>query len=308
MVRNSPLVKKKGYQVLDTQQKDPFVKGISFNVQYYASAEVPDTHNSPAVQNVVWEICDNAKRNSKSLRKVVLTVRAHNMSVVDEATKITDTYPIFLVAYCGGHGDLADCFYFIHKTKLDKTMRVEAFRASSAGKVKAITLAVAKAFNISYKAWIMKKKKAEKAERSAEKLNGAGAGSDSPVLQTKALPPQGKSNLAKMAPGVVTGGTYTPPALRKPPSGIPESSSRTRSGSFGDQPETKNPVVMRAMVHNEHTGSTHNVVLTDEFDLEFQQLAESRVQPDVLRTSFSMEETDAFSFDAIKVHIDDDPN
>lgn len=310
-VRNSPLVKRKGsggYQVLDTEQKDPFVKGINFKVQYFTSAEVKDNNNSPAVQETVWEICENAKRDSsiKSLRKVVLTVKAQSMAVTDSATKVTDTYPIFTVAYCGGHGEVEDCFYFIHKTKLEKVMRVEVFRCSSAGQVKAITLTVAKAFNITYKAWIMKKKKNEQAAATAKK--GGIIGNESPALQRKALQPQGRSNLAKMAPGVVTGGTYTPPAPRKPPSGNMEGTGRARSGSFGDKPGPKNPAVVRAIAHNEKTGSTHNVTLTEDFDLEFQQLAESRTKPEVLRTSFVEDETDAFSLDNIRAHIDDDPN
>lgn len=307
MVKNSPLVKRKGtggYSVLDSEQKDPFIKGISFHMQYYASAEVQDTHNSPLVQDTVWEAYENARKSSESPRKVVLTVKAQCMTVADTATKVTDTYPIFLVAYCGGHGEVADCFFFIHKRKLEKTMRVEIFRCSSAAKVKAITLTVAKAFNISYKAWIMKKKKQES---TAEKSNGV-TGNESPALKRKVLQPQRKSNLAKMAPGVVTGGTYTPPAVRKPPSGSTEDAGRSRSGSFGDKPQLKDPVVVRAMAHNEQTGSTHNVTLTDEFDQEFQKLAESRTQPEVLRTSFVEEETDAFNFDNIKAHIDDNPN
>ena len=309
-VRNSPLITRRkvsgGYAVLESEQKDPFLKGITFKAQYYASAEVEDNHNSPAVQEIVWEVCEESKRESgsRSMRKVVLTVKAQCLTVTDTATKVMDTYPIFLVAYCGGHGEVRDCFFFIHKTKLEKKMKVEVFRCSSPGKVKAITLTVAKAFNISYKAWIMKKKKNELAAAAAAQKNG----SESPSLQRKAIQPQGKSNLAKMAPGVVTGGIYTPPAARKPPSGKTEESRRPRRGSFGDDPELKNPAVVRAIAHNEKTGSSHNVTLTDDFDLEFQQLAESRTQPEVLRTSFIAEETDAFSFDTIKAHIDDDPN
>lgn len=303
MVRNSPLVKRKGsggYEVLDTEQRDPFLKGIVFNAHCYGSAEVEDKHNSPAVQEAVAQVCENSK---KSLRKVVLTVKAHCFTVTDVATKICDSYPIFLVAYCGGHGEVEDCFFFIHKTKLDKTMRVEVFKCSNEEKVKAITLTLAKAFNISYKAWMIEKKK-------QEKLKENGKGSESPVMPRKVIQAPGKSNLVRMAPGVVSGGTYTPPAPRKPPSGL--GGGHGRRGSFGDEPALvalKNPAVVRAVAHNEITGSTHNVILTDDFDTEFQQLAESRssTKPGVLRTSIS-EDTDHFSFDAIMAHIDDNPN
>ena len=106
-----------------------------------------------------------------------------------------------------------------------------------------------------------------------------------------------------MAPGVASGGTYTPPVPRKPPVESAEDSStgRGRSGSFGDKPAPmRNPAVVRAMAVNEVTGSTHNVTLTDDFDKEFQQLAESRAQPEVLRTSISEDDTDS-SFDLDKI-------
>ncbi len=303
MVKNSPLVKRKGsggYQVLGSEQKDPFAKGITFSVQYYASAEVKDNNNTPAVQDKVQQVCETRTR-TKQLRKTVLTVKARCLIVTDVSTKQTDTYPIFLVAYCGGHGEIEDCFYFIHKTQLERTMTVEVFKCSSAEKVKAITLTVAKAFNISYKAWIMEKKKKERAN------GGNGKGSESPALQRKVLQ---KSSLTKMAPGIATGGTYTPPAPRKPPpssgaSNSSESSGRGRSGSFGDKPTPiQNPAVVKAMAVNEVTGSTHNVMLTDDFDREFQELAESRSKPEVLRTSYVEEDTDSFSLDKIMAHID----
>lgn len=297
MVKNSPLIVRKkggGYQVLDTAQKDPFVKGIPFSLQYCASAEVTDKHNSPALQEAVYQLCESAE--SKSLRKTTITVKAHCLCVTDTATKVDDSYPIFLVAYCGGHEHISNCFFFIHKTKIEKTMRVEVFRCSNASKVKAITLTIAKAFNISYKAWLMKQK-------AAEKASTATAGNKSPALQGKALkPPQG--HLAKMALGIVTGGNYTPPAPRKPPSGAEgPAPGRSRSGSFGDKPAVDNVAVMRVTAHNQATGSTHNVTVTDEFDQEFQELAESRAKPDVLKTSFS-EGTDSFSLDDIMSHMD----
>ena len=302
-MRNSPLVKRKaagGYQVLDSEKKDPFVKGITFNVQYYASAEVKDNHNTPAVQETVSQVCEETRKNSKQLRKSVLTIKAHCLTVTDVATKEEDSYPIFLVAYCGGHGDMEDCFYFIHKTKLERTMRVEVFKCSNSDKVKAITVTVAKAFNISYKAWQMEKKKRERAK------NGK-----SPPTMTKVSQQPGKANLTKIAPGVATGGTFTPPAPRKPPSGsgggdeTAASTGRARSGSFGDKPvPLRHPAVTRSQAVNEVTGSTHNVTLTEDFDEEFQELAESRTRPEVLRTSYVEEDTGQFSLDKIMAYMD----
>ena len=298
IVRNSPLVKRKGtaggYEVLASANKDPFIKGISFKMQYYASAEVQDKTNTPAVQEAVFQVCEDVGKSSKSLRKVILTVKAQSIIVTDVATKIKDTYPIHLVAYCGGHGVVEDTFFFIHKTKLDRDMRIEVFKCSSADKVKAVTLTVAKSLNISYKAWAVSKEKPKKVD-----------GSESPALQRKFVAQPGKSNLVKMAPGIATGGIYTPPAPRKP---VSEPPGRSRSGSFGDKPPLgpKNPTVVRAVAHNEITGSTHNVLLTDDFDAEFQELAESRVHPEILKTSLATDDVDYFNLDSIKAHIDDE--
>ncbi len=300
IVKNSPLVNRKaagGYSVLDTKNKDPFVKGITFKLQYYASAEVSDQHSTPKVQQTIKEVCEKTKKTNKSLRKVILTVKAHCLTVMDAATGTCESFPIFRVAYCGGHGEIMDSFYFIHKTPIDKSLIVEVFKCSSMEKVKAITLTVAKAFNISFKAWTMEKKKKQRKN-----------GNESPALQRKALAQPGKGVLGKMAPGVVSGGVYTPPTPRKP---VEEGTAmRSRSGSFGDKPPLpptgKNPVVIRAMAHNEITGSTHNVTLTDDFDKEFQELAESRSQPDLLRTSF-VEDTDHFNLESIMDHVDADP-
>jgi len=293
-VRNSPLMKRRGgggYSVLETENKDPFVKGINFKIYYYASAEGKHTTNSPEVQKVVGDVCQEAEAKSRPLRKVLVTVKATHVMVQDEATKLVDYYPIFRIAYCGGHSVYGNTFFFIHKTKVDKALRVEIFKCDSTNKVRAITLAAAKAFNIAYKAYSLDMAKKER--KSGE----------SPLVQRRMQgdkPPVSKLT-ARVAPGVVTGGTHTPQAPRK----VAEDSGlgmRARSGSSGTDPAVK-PLI--TLVHNEATGSTHNVAIPQDFDKEFQELAESRVQPGVLRTSFSADETDGFNIDSILDQVDE---
>lgn len=301
MVRNSPLMNRRGtgrYKVLDqSENNDPFIKGIPFTIYYYDSATVLHTQNTPEVQQTVLEVCEQSRKSSKPLKKVVLTVKASCVSVTNVATNISIDYPIYLVAYCGGHEEYEDIFFFIHKTKLDE-MRVEVFRCSSEGKVKAITLTAAKAFNIAFKAWTLEKKR--------EMKNLRFAGSESPVMQRKALVPPGKRNLAKISSGIATSGTHTPPTPRKPPVD-PDIPIRSRSSSFGGRPfsSPKDQVLVKAIVSNVATGSKHNVVLMEDVDREFQELAESRVRPEVLRTSLGLEETDGFNLDSIIDHVDE---
>lgn len=309
MVRNSPLVRRRsgGYEVLDTESRDPFAQGIDFHAHYMASVEVNSKQDSPEVQQKVKEACVASKKTAKSMRKVVISVRSTSLRVKDTNTKITDDYPIFLIAYCGGHAEFEEVFFIIHKTRLDKQLRAEIFRLSNEQKVKAVTLTVAKAFNIAYKAWLTEKRMKEKSDTIA-----AQRGSESPLMPRRHLGSSGAngkpSNLTKLAPGVAkVAGPYTPPAPRKPSEN--QESSRQRRGSLGDEPKhkegaLKNPAVVRVVAKNERTGSTHNVTLTDDFDKEFQQLAESRSRPDVLRTSLAVDETDHFSMEEIKAYID----
>ena len=299
-VRNSPLMQRRGgggYSVLEKESKDPFIKGIPFKIHYYASAEVKHATNTPEVQKVVGDICNEAEAKSRPLRKVLVTVKATNITVKDEATKLVDNYPIFRIAYCGGHSEHGNTFFFIHKTKVDRALRVEVFKCNNPNKVRAITLAAAKAFNIAYKAYSLDMAK-------KERKNGSMKGNESPLVQRQmqGQKPPVSSLTTKVAPGVVTGGTHTPQAPRR----IAEDSgfeTRPRSGSIGTESAIK-PLI--SLVHNEATGSTHNVSIPNDFDKEFQELAESRAQPGVLRTSFSAEETDGFQLDSILDQIDED--
>ena len=284
-VRNSPLNRRRGggYAVLESEQKDPFQQGINFHAHYFGSTETTSKHDSPEVQEMV----SNAwKKSEKSrCRKVVITIKSSGLSVKDSRTGMKDDYPIYLVSYCGSSHTVDELFFFIHKTKLEKKLMIEFFKLSNSNKVTALTLTLAKAFNIAYKAWM-----AEKRQRDKESSRG----SESPLSVCRQIPVEdydggGKGSfLKKMAPGIAgcDGGPYTPPASRKAP--LEETHMAKRSGSFGDIPgesAIKNPAVMRAQAHNTVTGSTHTLMLTDDFDLEFEQMLQSMEQPDLLTTN-----------------------
>ena len=177
MVKSSPLVRRRSYDVLDTENKDPFVQGIHFNAHFVASIEVKSQQDCPEVQQQVKEGYEFMQKTKKSLRKVIITVKSNLVRVKDVGSKISDDYPIYLVAYCGAHGELDNVFFFIHKTSIDRTLFAEIFKMSDASKVKALTLTTAKAFNIAYKGWMSTK---NKKERQSNK------GSESPMLQRKA--------------------------------------------------------------------------------------------------------------------------
>ena len=305
MVRSSPLVRRRTYDVLDTENKDPFLQGIHFNAHFIASVEVKSKKDSPEVQKKVKDAFEFTQKTKKAQRKVVITVKSNMVSVKDIGSKLTDEYPIYLVAYCGAHEELEDIFFFIHKTNIDRAMFAEIFKMSDPSKVKALTLTTAKAFNIAYKGWMSTKSKKERVSNK---------GSESPLVQRKA-----SGSLQKMAPGIAAsasvGGSFTPPAPRRedPITKEVKEATKKRRGSIDDDlikfdigggPKATNPAVMRVQAQNEKTGSTHDVSLTDDFDQEFQELAESRSRPDLLSTDLSYDQTDNFNMDSIKAYID----
>ena len=304
-VRNSPLNRRRGggYAVLESEQKDPFQQGINFHAHYFGSVETNSKRDSPEVQEMV----SNAwKKSEKSrFRKVVITVKSAGLSVKDARTGIKDDYPIYLVSYCGSSHTLDELFFFIHKTKLEKKLMVEFFKLSNSDKVTALTLTVAKAFNIAYKAWTVEKRQRDK---------DSSRGSESPLPVRRQIPAEpvedydggeGKGSfLKKMAPGIagLDGGPYTPPASRKVT--LEETNLAKRSGSFGDIPSEstiKNPAVTRAQAHNAVTGSTHTLTLTDDFDKEFEQISQWTEQPDLLTTNLG----DQFNWQEVAKFTDD---
>ena len=301
MVRNSPLNRRRGggYAVLESEKKDPFQQGISFHAHYIGSVETTSKRDSPEVQQLV---ADAWKQSQKSrFRKVSITVKSTGLRVKDVRTSIKDDYPIYLVSYCGASSTIDTVFFFIHKTKLDRVLWVEFFKFSTPDKVTAVTLTVAKAFNIAYKAWMAEKRRKDK-QTSQE--------SESPIPlrhQIRADDGGKGSFLKKMAPGVAAGGgegPYTPPAGRKTFQN--EKQPVKRSGSFGDIPcesTTKNPAMVRVQAQNDVTGSTHTLTLTEDFDSEFQQISQSTVQPGLLTTSLS-EQPDQFNWQEVMKFTD----
>ena len=294
-VRNSPLLKRHagGYSVLESETKDPFVNGVHFHAHFVGSGEVPTKQDSPEVQAKVKEIWDEGTKK-KSLCKVVITIRSNSVSVKAPSTKFEDNYPIYLVSYCGASTQVDLAFYFIHKTKLDRLLRVEVFKLASKEKVSALTLTLAKAFNIAFKAWI-----AERRNKDKEKHRTNGTSSPDAL-------PKDRAHLARMAPGVATksSGPFTPPAPRK----TGDVAKTRRRGSFGDEPDGtigNPPVVRKLQTSSEATGSVHNVTITEDYDKGFQELVDAphSPTPEVLPTSLG-ETADAFSLEAIQQHID----
>ena len=307
MVRNSPVVKRRvgGYSVVESEEQDPFAQGINFHAHFVGSGEVKSKHDSPEIQEAIDKIWSQS-RSGKTQRKVIITVKANSLRVQDVSSKQADDYPIYLVSYCGASAEKDTAFFFIHKKRADKSLRMEVFRLSDASKVSAVTQTLSKAFSIAFKAWSTEKRKREKEQLQKQDNNG----SESPMIQRRQLGAAAKPyEVSKLfATEVVnTAGPFTPPATRR----VEAIETRVkRSGSFGDSPKDAaagKPAVRRLRAENEITGSTHDVIMTEDFDEEFQQLAESRANPDLLGTNLP-NQADAFNLDDIKKHSDPGPS
>lgn len=284
-VRRSPLNVRKQvgkYSLVQAEEKaDPFVEGINFNCQFVGSTLVQNKFDHPDTRTAIKEIWDRTSA-SKSLKKMVIKVKADSLRIKDISTKsIVDDIPMYRVSYCGTTSDMPTLFYFIHRDGEDpKRLTAEMFKIESHQKVKALILTVQKAFNIAYKVWQTKKRQAEKKSAKGsplitKKSVGAGAAGGSPLTLKK------QTDMLKA-----------------------EGDDRPRSGSESNIAALVHPSIAKIKTTNEVTGSMHELTLADDFDDEFTQLAAARSHPELLDTSIDDAKPNAYKIDAVKSHFD----
>lgn len=285
-VRRSPLnVRKHGgkYSLVTAEEKDPFVEGINFHCQFVGSTVVQNKFDHPDTRAAIKDIWDHTS-HSKSLKKMVIKVKAESIRIKDLGTKsIVDDLPMYRISYCGTTSDMPNLFYFIHRDGEDsKRLTAEIFKLESHQKVKALILTVQKAFNIAFKVWQTKKRQQEKKQSKGSplvtrKVAGAEAFGGSPKL------PRKQTDLLKV-----------------------EALDRTRSSSEGNIAALPlvHPSVAKIKTTNEVTGSMHELTLTDDFDDEFTQLAAVRSQPDLLPTSIEDAKPQSYQLEAVKSQFD----
>lgn len=318
IARNSPFAKRRmgGYAVREAEQKDPFVEGICFYAHHIGTYEAASKYDSPDVQNCVNTAWESVEQNGMTLKKVVITVRATSISTKERGTKKATEYPIYSVSYCGSSTAIDNLFFFIHKAGKTKLFLVQLFKLTSREKVTAVTLTVAKAFNIAYKAYILEKKRRERI-----------TGSESPRVQRKQLGATGAvsspkpSHLLKtISPGTgPASGPFTPPVARKLPS---DEAGRERAGSLGAQnksppppattekaPSTNAAAPAPAITlssEGPNSGSTHDLTITDELYKEFHDLSLASTSSEIELGTHLPSKSSSFSLDAIKQYTDTD--
>lgn len=314
IARNSPLTKKRmgGYEVREAEQKDPFVEGICFYAHHVGSYEAASKFDSPDVQSSVQSAWNTVEQSGIPLKKVVITVRATNIIVKERGAKNSSEYPIYFVSYCGSSTAIDNLFFFIHKVGRTTLFIVQLFKLESREKVTAVTLTVAKAFNIAYKAYMLERRKRERM-----------TGSESPRVQRKQLggtsSPKTSRLLKSISPGTASGltsGASTPPVVRK----VSNEEQRERAGSLGEQskpapppsagsnkppPTTFASSAPHITLSSEGVGgSTHDVTITEDFYKEFHDLTLESTSSEIELGTHLPAKSSSFSLDAIKQYTD----
>ena len=125
---------------------DPFARGIPFSAQFVSTVDVDSLRDNEEIRKKVKE---RILKLDFNVDDVLLIVKSNTLRVKKLATNDVVDYLISRVVYCAAHKDCKDTFFFIHRSKHDKSLYAEIFRLSSPEKVKALTLSIAKAFQIS---------------------------------------------------------------------------------------------------------------------------------------------------------------
>lgn len=258
---------------------DPFARGIQFNAKFVNSVEVKSLRDNEEVRK---RVAEKIRTSDPSLNtNAVFVVKSNTLRVKNLTQNSTVDYLISRIVYCGAHTEFKDRFFFIHRSKHDRTLFAEIYWLSSAEKVKALTLTIAKAFQISYRGWI-----ADMMMNREDEIPSDSSNSDNNIkLRVRSVPP-----------GVLTKRSITPG----------RSSDICRRHSFGDEcePPTGSPAVYKVQAKNELTGSTHDVTLTVDMNIEFRELAESRSSPDILSTDLPSHELSHFDLNLVQEYMD----
>ena len=258
---------------------DPFAVGIPFSARFVSNVEVQSLRDNAEVRSKVAEKITSVDADLDSVKVIVKsnTVRVENLS------KITTTdYLISRVVYCGAHKDFKDRFFFIHRSKHNKSLFAEIFWLSNPEKVRALTLLIAKAFRISYTGW--NSDMMQNRINDNESLSSEDSSDDDPSRRRARSVPLG--------------------VLTKQSS--PWNTKRIRSQSLCGKSKrfTRSPAVYKVLSKNEQTGSTHNVSVTVDMNMEFREQAEACSHPDILTTDLPPGEVNNFNLDLVKEYID----
>ena len=217
---------------------------------------------------------------NKPSSEVVIIVRLNTICIRNVIDNECVDYLITQIVYCGAHVDLKDKFFFIHRSKHNKSLFARVYQLSDSNAVKLLTLSIAKVFKLFYEGWFS----------HVEKESPEG----SPHIHATHATSVGLSRAISVPPAVIDRFSTSPwPSKSKDKKG--------RRLSFGDKPEILggNPAVCKVQTVNSRTHSVHNVSLTVDMDREFRELAQSRSTPYYLPIDLSTTEIDQFDLCSI---------
>ena len=273
---HAAVVSEKEIAELIPNEDDPFTKGVQFNATFISSVEVKSQRDNEEVREKVTK----AIVANKPSASVVFIVKPNTLCIRNMIDHTREDYLITQIVYCGAHIEFKDKFFFIHRSKHDKSLFARVYQLSDSDTVKLLTLTIAKAFKLSYEGWFLHVEK----EAPNESPNATSA----------------RLSRAKSVPtGVLDRFNSSPwPSNSK--------AKKIRRFSFGDKLEipSGNPAVYKVHTSNSRTGSVHSVSLTVDMDREFRELAQSRSTPSYLPMDLPATELNQFNLHAlIKKHF-----
>ena len=257
----------------DPAVNNPFAKGIQFRAKFVSSVKVRSQRDDKKVREMVTEAI---LANEPSLDVVfIIKLNTLRIKLIKENTNVD--YLMSRVVYCGAHADFKDTFFFIHRSKHDRSLFAEIYKLSDSDKVKLLTLAITKAFQISYEGWSEHVKKREQEIPTENSIDAEDE--DTRKMRARSIP-QGVLDRHSTDPW--------PPKCKD---------GMKHRSSFGDKSQlpTGNPAVYKVQAVDPRTDSIHHVSLTADMDREFRELAESRSNPSFLSTD--LPSTEIIQFD-----------
>ena len=148
------------YQKLQLNSEIP-----TFYVSFLGRCEVnkqDEVSKASYRAQLVSEICENLRRQSRRPRKVELSISWHGIEITELRTGSVELIPIFLINRGMTDVDRPRIFAFLSQNAVTKRMECFAFGTNKIKTSWAMTLCLKRSFEVAYEAWKTEQKKRAK--------------------------------------------------------------------------------------------------------------------------------------------------
>ena len=148
------------YQKLQLNSEIPM-----FYVSFLGRCEInnqDEVSKSSYRAQLVSEICENLRRQSRRPRKVELSISWHGIEITELRTGSVELIPIFLINRGMTDVDRPRIFAFLSQNAVTKRMECFAFGTNKVKTSWAMTLCLKRSFEVAYETWKTEQKKRSK--------------------------------------------------------------------------------------------------------------------------------------------------